>query len=176
MPVSRLLPILALFLAACAGDPAPAPPPAVPVESGDVTTRDPGEIIMLDLPHLLSVTAEQPDGELYGIRRDSVLQPWFTLDGAPVNEEAVEAWLTRFTPLEATGRYPDLAAEAITTEPAQRLVFRFDDGSARTLALAPQDDGLAVVSQPNGPVFRLHASVLRELVPEPAALYAGTAP
>lgn len=181
-----LLHSLALFLAAsllsACGEPSPPPsPPAANPEASDlveetptaVTTRDPGEVLMLDVPHLLQASAER-GGEVYGITRVTTNDPWFTLDGESVDAQAVESWLGRFTPLDAEGRYSDLPADSVMADPTHRLVFRFDDGSARTLALAlaARGDSLAAVSQADGPVFRLPASSLDALAPPPSYFHA----
>jgi hypothetical protein len=89
-----------------------------------------------------------------------------------VDEAFVEQWLGRFTPLEGDARYPDLVADSVTTNVTHRLVFRFTDGSGRTLAIEERADGLAVVSQPNGPVYKLPADGLGDLVPAPEELQA----
>jgi hypothetical protein len=176
MRLSRSIPLVLLIAAFSIGgceERAPVPPPpAANPEASDiverapatVATRDSGEVLMLDVPHLLQASAEQGD-EVYGIMRDNTTQPWFTLDGGPVDEQAVEAWLGRFTPLEAEGRYPDLTADQVQSDVTHRLVFRFDDGSGRALALEERPDGLAAVSQDDGPVFRLPAAQLDALVP-----------
>lgn len=177
-PKSLALLIVAALLGACE-EPAPTPPPAANPEASDivesrpatVTTRGPGEVLMLDVPHLLQASAEQGD-EVYGITRDDTTQPWRMIDGGAVDEQAVAAWLSRFTPLEAEGRYPDLTAEQVRTNVTRRLVFRFDDGSGRALALEERDDGLAAVSQADGPVFRLPPERLDALVPPPSDLRA----
>lgn len=169
---SLVLLAVTLWIGGCEERPPVPPPPAANPEASDlveetpatVTTREPGEVLMLDVPHLLQASAEQ-DGEVYGITRDNTSQPWFTLDGGVADAQAVEAWLGRFTPLDAEGRYADLAADSVIAKPTHRLVFRFDDGSARTLVLEERGDSLAAVSQADGPVFRLPASSLDALVP-----------
>ena len=155
------------------------PPPAANPEASDlveetpatVTTRESGEVLMLDVPHLLQASAEQGD-EVYGIARATTSDPWFMLDGGAADAQAVAAWLDRFVPLDAEGRYADLAVDSVMADPTHRLVFRFDDGSARTLVLAVRGDSLAAVSQADGPVFRLPASSLDALAPPPSYFHA----
>ena len=50
------------------------------------------------------------------------------------------------------------------------MTFLFTDGSARTVYFQKQPDGLAAVSQPDGPVWRLATEAFRDLVPRAAAL------
>lgn len=168
-------PTVALWVGCESSSPAPAAEaPATNPASSDiveatpaaVTTRTTGEVLMLDVEALLQATAEEGE-EVYGIQRDDVGQGWRTVDGRPVDEQVVQQWLGRFTPLEADDRYPDLAPDAVTSNVTHRLVFRFNDGSGRTLAMERRADGLAVVSQPNGPVFKLPADRLHDLVPSP---------
>lgn len=171
-----LVPLVAALLFSACADPAPtSPPPAANPEASDlveeapaaVTMREAGEVLMLDVPHLLQASAER-SGEVYGITRVETSQPWLTLNGGAADVQAVEAWLDRFMPLDAEGRYADLTADSVMVDPTHRLVFRFDDGSGRTLALAARGDSLAAVSQADGPVFRLPASILDALVPPPS--------
>jgi hypothetical protein len=169
----------ALFLGCERSAPAAETPAADPVSSDIVeampatvtTARAPDEVLRLDVRALLQATAEQ-NGEVYGIQRDDVEQPWRTIDGGAVDPEAVQRWLGLFTPLEADDRYPDLAPDAVLSDVTHRLVFRFNDGSGRTLAVQQRGDGLAVVSRPNGAVFRLPADRLDALVPPPEAFRA----
>jgi len=174
-----LMLLTAFLLGACEKpSPSPSSAPASPgnsdlVESASapITTRAPGEVLMLDVPYLLQASAEE-EGEIYGITRSNVDQPWRTLDGGPVDEQAVATWLGRFAPLEADDRYPDLDPDRVMSDVTHRLVFRFNDGSGRTLSLQERADGLAAISQADGPVFKLPAARLDELVPLPATLRA----
>ena len=178
--LSALVLLVAAMLLGAGEEPAPSPAPsAADPETTDlveptptsITTRAPGEVLMLDVQYLLQASAEE-EGEIYGVTRSDANQPWRTLDGGAVDEQAVEAWLGRFTPLEADERYPDLTPDQVMTDVTHRLVFRFDDGSGRALSLQERADGLAAVSQVDGPVFKLPAARLDELVPPPAALRA----
>jgi hypothetical protein len=176
--VPLALVLLTAFLLGACEEPAP-PPPAASPENGDlvasasapITPRAPGEVLMLDVQHLLQASAEE-GGEIYGVTRSDATRPWRTLDSGAADEQAVAAWLGRFAPLEADDRYPDLDPDRVMSDVTHRLVFRFDDGSGRTLSLQERADGLAAVSQADGPVFKLPAALLDDLVPPPAALRA----
>jgi hypothetical protein len=150
---------------------APAPTVEAEAEPALVTAQGPDEVLMLDVGALLQATAEE-GGDVYGIRRADAGQAWRLLNGGAVDEAFVQQWLGRFTPLEAAERYPDLEADSVTASVTHRLVFRFTDGSGRTLALEQRADGLAVVSQADGPVFKLPADRLGALVPAPEDLQA----
>lgn len=150
---------------------APAPTAEAETEPALVTATEPDEVLMLDVGALLQATAEEGD-DVYGIRRAGAREAWRMLNGGAVDEAFVERWLGRFTPLEADDRYPDLVADSVMSDVTHRLVFRFTDGSGRTLAMEGRPDGLAVVSQPDGPVHKLPVDRLDALVPAPEDLQA----
>jgi hypothetical protein len=167
---------VSLLLTGCEERSAPdaevrAPTTEAETEPALVTATEPNEVLMLDVGALLQATAEEGD-EVYGIRRAGAGEAWRLLNGGAVDEAFVEQWLGRFTPLEGDARYPDLVADSVMSGVTHRLVFRFTDGSGRTLAMERRADGLAVVSQSNGPVFRLPADRLDDLVPTPEDLQA----
>ncbi|MDX1530732.1 MAG: hypothetical protein R3362_04330 [Rhodothermales bacterium] len=195
--LSFLLPLLFLTAcwAACGGEPEPLPDPsaaeapgrtapegadeqpgAAPVpadpgrDNGSRTVRDSGEVIRLDLAHVL--TATLPNATVGNVQSGGGMELLVGDDVEAVDEAAVRAWLRRYAPLEADGRYAGLDARELYNDPDQRVSFAFDDGSSRTVAFTRRGDSLAVVSQLDGPVFRLPARRLPELVPDPATLRA----
>ena len=178
MPRLLLLAPLALALAACGSDPAPeaadaqasggAPPVTEDVTEPPGPVAGPNEVLTLD-PADVGVVTVTSEGDSYDVspERGEVV---FGIDGRPAAPEAVQTWLARFAPLEATGRYDDAAPEALEQDYTALLVFTFSDGSARSLYLQTREDGVAALSQPDGPVWRLEPGAYADLVPPADAL------
>ena len=180
---STLLFLALLPLAACGSDSAPeasgetsyvsneTTSGEVPPRIGDIAgpeagpTREagPNEVVFVEADELGVVTVESGD-DTYDVDI-AAGDVRMGIDSGAVSQEALDSWLAGFSPLEAMGRYPDLRAEDIMGAYSAILTFVFVDDSGRTLFFQKQPDGVAVVSQADGPVWRLAPEAYRSLVP-----------
>jgi hypothetical protein len=193
MPARLLALTLAVALLAACGEPEYPPDPGVERQEPAVTSpspvpsaadlayvqealiddtavaEQPGEIIRLEPERVVgfSVTRE---GQMYDVERTPEAQ--LTQDGrpGPASAGAIQQLLARYTPLEAQAVLPNVDAGVVTQQPTHRVLFHFDDESTRDVAFLQHGDFAAVVSQPEGPVYRISAAQLAELVPPPAAM------
>ncbi len=169
--------VLVLPLAACGSGESPdadvvsnetrsalTPPATENVTGGEpVGLPGPGEIVNVNASEI-GVATVQDEEETYDVNMGR-MELLDGIDASPASPEAVRSWLARFEPLASAGRYDDLTPEAVREGYTSLVTFLFSDGSAQTLYLQRQPDGLAVLSQPDGPVWRLTPEALRDLVP-----------
>jgi len=128
----------------------------------------PDEVLALDTAFVGAVIVERGDGA-YTV--DVVEGQVTAADGAaPLDRAALGRWLARLAPLRAEGRFDDLTPQAVQNGADATLDFAFTDGSGRTVSFLRHADGVAAVSQDDGPVWRLAADALDALVPDPATL------
>ncbi|OZC02973.1 hypothetical protein [Rubricoccus marinus] len=180
-----LLPFALLLLAACGSDPAPEAPAtgdvevtsnetatgAVPPRIGDIAgpeaapTREagPNEVVFVEVGQVGVVTVESAEGA-YDVNLDR-MDVREGIDAGAASPEAIDAWLARFAPLEGAGTYRDMTPADVQANYTAVITFVFVDDSGRTLFLQERPDGVAVVSQPDGPVWRLAPEAYADLVP-----------
>ena len=179
MPRLLLLAPLALALAACGSDDAAPTPEAsgeapTPPATEDVTeappprVAGPNEVLYLD-PEEVGLATVTSGGDSYDVNPE-LGEVVLGIDGRDAAPEAVREWLGRFAPLDAAGTYDDLDPATLEQDYTALIVFTFSDGSARNLYLQEREDGVAALSQSDGPVWRLEPGVYDGLVPLADAL------
>ena len=178
MTLRRLLALAFLLpLAACGGKHQSASSPdAQRASQGrpaatDSLAADPHVVVNIDPAYLLRVTLAR-DGRQYTA---DVIDGRLEMEGRDVGA-SLAAWLQRYAPLRADGRIarPGLDPDSLVLHSDAQVSVFFDDGSGRVVSVRRLGgDSLAVVSRPEGPVFRLGADRLDALVPPPEALTNG---
>lgn len=180
-----LFPLLLLALVGCGEDRSSGdytsnetPSAEVPPRVGDVAGPEavpsvvagPNEAIRIEPAQVGVVTVSDAAGA-YDVNLDQgmVIE---SIDSAPVDRAAVDAWLAQFAPLDGEATFEGVDPDEVQQDYTSLLTFLFTDGSARDVWLQRRDDGLAVLTRSGGRVFRLPASRYRDLVPEVEALRA----
>lgn len=167
-----LLPLLVLAACTDSETETVSDPPVVGQVAGPEAeppvVRGADEVVRID-PTLVGVATVEDSLDTY----DVDLEQMNLMLGEVVSEvdsAAVYEWLARFAPLEADGTYDDLDPASFELDYTSLVTFLFEDGSVRTLYVQKQTDGLAVVSQLNGTVWRVAPEALRDIVPTAASL------
>ena len=185
----RFFVLLALLpLAACGSDASPEASGEIDVQSnetaevppriGDVAGPEaapirvpgPNDVVNVETGEIGVATVQDAEDTYdVNIARMEILDG---IDTSGASPQAVRRWLARFQPLAGAGRYDDLDPAVVQEGYTSLVTFLFSDGSAQTIYVQRQPDGLAVLSQPDGPVWRLAPEALRDLVPRADALRA----
>lgn len=147
---------------------AEAPPPPEPADLGTSIEPVPlgsGPDVVADIdPSFLLRATLSRGGQAY--RLEKVDGRW-EVDG---RRARVGSWLGLYAPLRADGRATGIVPDSLIFSPDAQVSFFFTDGSGRVVSFGRTGDSLAVVAQPNGPVYRLPPSRLDALVPPAEAL------